>query len=520
MLSARVAGCNAPSFEQVKKIEEYLIGLHDRCDKSLIDGESVNTGSINSGNLIARYQDFNKKTLPTLPAGRSPGPALERFRDLSPILVLAIFEGDVVVLEPGSIGPLPMTHPVIVALIDCVNRRMLTPYLVRLLTVDIFKNASLFDVGELGEDLEEDEDISDVDMESDAEEMVQSRLYDGGLVVGVLDYRRHCSFATVNSNAGSPHTVNTPNTQQQHHGILHAMASQGIAPEMHKVFLRPSWCAMVGPILNSVESEDALERKLQFEESLLLNLNRTVITDPNPTNSLILEHALYDRDKFAVHAPKLLEFAEESTNVIHRPKNGVVKKRSHKLQSTSLPLNKLKRIAALEDIRQRKQAGACEAFLGIDQRRNLARSIRPGAVTNPIPTTIMNNPLQRVWRTVRFEVGVLGAGAGVLGGNGTMSTSSAHTINNQKQFYSCNVLLNNNNDAMGGFEVILRRGEVVDTAQGRFGFTLRFRLPTMQSVETYLASLKHLFGLEDTRRKLTVDVANPSVINSAAYHHR
>ena len=104
--------------------------------------------------------------------------AIERFRDITPAFVMAIFE-ESLVLEPGDVGPLPLSHPVAQHLIECVNGQRLSRGLL----------ATLREYG--------------------------APFYDGCVLVGIVDYRR---WAFGGSKAEAKTTT--------------------VTPEMHKILLK------------------------------------------------------------------------------------------------------------------------------------------------------------------------------------------------------------------------------------------------------------------------------------------
>lgn len=118
--------------------------------------------------------------------------ALERFRDVSPALVIAVYE-DSLVLEPGDVGPLPLSHPIAQELIRSINEQ----------TVSFPMFQKLKDSG--------------------------APFYDGNIVFGIVDYRR-CAFHSLNSQP--------PGVQQRPHLFTPGMTSIRRLPEIHKVLLR------------------------------------------------------------------------------------------------------------------------------------------------------------------------------------------------------------------------------------------------------------------------------------------
>ncbi len=137
--------------------------------------------------------------------------AIERFRDITPALVVAIFE-DSIVLEPGDVGPLPTSHPVARELIRCINTQTLS-------------FAMLEKLREYG-----------------------APFYDGCVVVGIVDYRRWAfgSSATrmATTQATSPEvgvTTSTPSSSTP-------VPSTQTGPEMHKILLKLNYSVILTDI--------------------------------------------------------------------------------------------------------------------------------------------------------------------------------------------------------------------------------------------------------------------------------
>ncbi len=145
------------------------------------------------------------------------GLSVEKFRDLSPSFVVAIFE-DVIIIEPGDIGPISIHHPSAQELIHAINYQTLTPGM-----MEAFKDSGV-------------------------------QFYDGCIVVGLVDYRKH-AFGHLNPSAVGP---GASSINSQHHRInmmvgrdLVSSMSSGVlrnpamSPEMHKILLRPNYSTML-----------------------------------------------------------------------------------------------------------------------------------------------------------------------------------------------------------------------------------------------------------------------------------
>lgn len=155
--------------------------------------------------------------------------AIERFRDITPALVVAVFD-DSLVLEPGDVGPLPLSHPVAKELIRCINGQILTLALLE----------KLRECGAL--------------------------LYDGCAVVGIVDYRRW-AFGTIT-------TSRSPDV-----GGAKASGSNTMAPEMHKILLKPNFATFQNDIenhcreeLGNFDSDLAIEIESRILVSRLFNV--------------------------------------------------------------------------------------------------------------------------------------------------------------------------------------------------------------------------------------------------------
>jgi hypothetical protein len=158
--------------------------------------------------------------------------AIERFRDMTPALVIAVFE-DSLVLEPGDVGPLPLHHPVARELVRCINAQQLTLPL-------------LEKMREYG-----------------------ATLYDGCAVIGIVDYRRW-AFGTA---GGVPRSTIDPSPSPSGGGGGGNVTTTTTSPEMHKILLRPSYVTIMNDLQSvtvGMSTEEALEMEAQI---LVLSLS-------------------------------------------------------------------------------------------------------------------------------------------------------------------------------------------------------------------------------------------------------
>lgn len=189
---------------------------------------------------------------------------VEKFRDLTPAFVVAVFE-EFLVLEPGDVGPIPYYHPVARELVRAINGQVLTSGLM----------AVLRDSG--------------------------APFYDGCLVVGLVDYRRQ-SFGV--ATAGAPPNAATT-TASHHHRIsmivnkdvglngssTGILRNPAVAPEMHKILLRPTYETVVGEI------EESGAEGLAIEAELLPAVSGPLCLDPRPVVAEVLQALHYNRGK-------------------------------------------------------------------------------------------------------------------------------------------------------------------------------------------------------------------------------
>lgn len=180
--------------------------------------------------------------------------AIERFRDISPSFVMAIWE-DAFVLEPGDIGPIPFGHPIAEELIWAVNNQRLTAGLMPIL------------------------------LESGCQ------FYDGCLVVGLVDYRKQ-AFGVANMAQNGPSAPAVPGPRYSSSAGI--VKNPAVQPEMHKILLRPTQQTLTYQVGREGLPEDLA---LEAEAKLLLATSGPVCLDPSPAVAGILRTLHYDRDK-------------------------------------------------------------------------------------------------------------------------------------------------------------------------------------------------------------------------------
>lgn len=184
--------------------------------------------------------------------------AVERFRDLAPSFVVALFE-DSFVIEPGDVGPIPYGHPVARDLVWAINRQQLTPGLMEVLV-----------------------------------ETGGAQFYDGCLVVGLVDYRKQ-AFGSAQPSTGHAR----PSTM----GLLGVVKNPAMQPEMHKILLKPTYQTLVADIDSTLAPEMALD----VEAKLLLATSGPVCLDPSPAVGAALQQLHYDRGKIRSALDKLAQ---------------------------------------------------------------------------------------------------------------------------------------------------------------------------------------------------------------------
>lgn len=203
--------------------------------------------------------------------------ALEKFRDITPAFVVVIFE-DSIVFEPGDIGPLPMDSPIARELYWAINNQTLSPHMIEVLRE------------------------------------YNAPWYDGSVVVGIVDYRQGAFGIQTGAVAGGlqgnlnnsskPMTsrsdsINLPNIIGQ--GTSSSPTKPTVAPEMHKVLLRPSYASLVAdvewlPSLGTSTTTSALD-PLELEAELLLATVGPLCLDPSPLVGLTMRALDWDKRK-------------------------------------------------------------------------------------------------------------------------------------------------------------------------------------------------------------------------------
>lgn len=180
--------------------------------------------------------------------------AVEKFRDLAPALVIAILEGGKIMLEPGDVGPLSPRDPVAQELITCLNTNTLSlPLLYQL-------------------------------------RLQSAPFYDGAVVFGIVDYRKSESFGTPSRTAANTNTANGTGTS--------ASTSRSLAPEMHKILLRPDPTQLQYDIQDFASTTPSKGGPFKLENALLTRTSPPLCLDPSPMVSNILRFINWERKKF------------------------------------------------------------------------------------------------------------------------------------------------------------------------------------------------------------------------------
>ena len=235
--------------------------------------------------------------------------AMDKFRDCVPSLVIVVQKsisgegGESVMLEPGKIGPLPMEHPTVRMLIRAVDSKRMTA---ELMTVMRSHGVSL---------------------------------YDGGAIVGVVDYRKSKT------------------------------------PQVIKVWLRPTYTSLV----LSSRLDEGID--VEKEQKLLETLNPELYLDPEPPMFLGDVLAEYPAEKEVV--PKA--FAEA---LMSKGESGF----NRESAQGAIPIGKLRRMAAVEEFRAKEPEVAASAEQVMRMPQSVATS-----VTNSLPAPCF------LWRTVQWE---------------------------------------------------------------------------------------------------------------------
>lgn len=362
--------------------------------------------------------------------------AIEKFRDITPAFVVAVFE-ETLVFEPGDIRPISMGHPVAQDLISAINKQELSPALMAVLR------------------------------ESGAP------FYDGCLVVGLVDYRKQ-AFGVLGTGPHVPIRKEATASQMPYRNPI-------IAPEMHKIILRPTGASIMADINELMESfpKATDDLALEIESQIVLATHPAVCLSPDPFASEALTAFNYDRRKMNEYL--------EPFSVPPKTVSGLGKDIGRAPLRSAGP--KLKFSDVLEGERANRRSADAEPYYGLDVKKD------PGRFKDIPPNTPLFawvQPNQRLWRTMRFE---------------SPAPQPVATHQPKKRHYTIHILLN----TAGHFDVIFRRGSAAFTATD--GETLRFRLPNRSAAEAYVEKLQFIMAVDGN---LCVgDVSNPTVFNTA-----
>lgn len=385
----------------------------------------------------------------------SAGSAVEKFRDITPAFVVAVFE-ETLVFEPGDVGPIALGHPVAQELIGAINRQELTPSLMAVL-----RGAG-------------------------------APFYDGCLVVGLVDYRRQ-AFGVL----GAGPSVPVVRKDSSAAGPM-PYRNPTLAPEMHKILLRPSAASLAADTDELVQAAFPRacgeEVALELEAQILLATKPALCLHPDPFVSEALTAFHYDRAKMrAVLAP----FAPP-----HRPSRpsaagGAAAAAGAKRASGS---GRLKFAEVIEGERASRRATDAEPFYGLDVKKD------PGRFKDIPPNTPLFawvQPNQRLWRTIRFE----SPGPAASASSQPPQSPTNAQPQKRRRHYTVHILLN----TAGHFDVVFRKGAAPFTAVD--GETLRFRLANRLAADAYIERLQFIMAVDGS--VCVGDVSNPTIFNTA-----
>ena len=256
-------------------------------------------------------------------------------------------------------------------------------------------------------------------------------------------------------------------------------------PEVHKVLLRPHQNDIVRGFaeVNSTPYND-IDELIEQEAAIVHALNPTLALNEDAFH--VLEYFYrYSSPRFA------------SLHVPFDTSNGYAENRL---------------MQSIQQARSRLQTIAAEPFMGVDTRRQLAKTKGTAGSAAIIRSTSLILPditRYRIWRTIRYEETIhdtlqhyysinflVVLDTPLLVGNGN---SSKEDIEQQPQH-------------MLRFEVLFRMSPIrMDTAEA--GFQYRFPLYSVAAVDAYIQQLRWTFSAESTgRRKCITDISNPNAL--------
>lgn len=429
--------------------------------------------------------------------------AIERFRDITPALVVAIFE-EGIVLEPGDVGPLPLSHPVTRELVAAINSQRMGAALLEKLR-------------EAG-----------------------APLYDGCAVIGIVDYRRW-AFYHNSSQPSAPadpklskttplSTVVTRSSSGEEVAEMGGpMTNVAVTPEMHKILLRPDGFTLTQDLLcdlsKSVQSGDGRHDPLEIEAQLLLATSGPVCLDPSPIVSHVLTALHYNADKLNGVPERIFqsvqrhrEAAAVARGAGHRHeeilqsvriKAFLRRHRLHPLNtaSTALPMQKFRLLAAAEQFRTQNGQVAAEPMYGLDARKDPARL----GLAAPPPLTWLQ-PGMSLWRTLRFEDRPVQTAVETVANADAPVTSVKALAPSAIRHYTVHIVMQQSNRGIR-FEAVLRIGRspcLGDLHDRHRHPSLRLSFPTRPLLEAHLEQLRRTMQIEG--KPCVADVSNPNAL--------
>lgn len=464
--------------------------------------------------------------------------AIERFRDITPVLVVAVFDGWLV-LEPGDIGPLPLSHPVAREIVEAVNGQRLTRGML----------SKLLEMG--------------------------APLYDGCAVVGIVDYRKW-AFGMVAGPAA-------------------AGGRPAWTPEMHKILLRPSYEVLLDDWISrrragaidagEEEAEEGMKEKESsqaVEARMVKAISGPLCLDPSPLVFRTLTLLNYNCKKFRGHLhsepfsvdifqprstaggpweqqPPPPRGAESGSHhpfpsrtlsvdtirsaridaflskakIRHGDAGGPVAMLSAtataaEMGAANTPLQqqqqhgprRFRLLGTIEERREQQNQQASRPLYGLDARKDPTRL----GLSAPPPLTWLP-PNTALWRTLRFEgkqhygggergtaAAAAAASAGLTGGGEDDPAGRTGLHGMEAVHYTVHILVGAalGYGARGHFEVMVRVGSSPCASDIYPPVTSIFCSKSI--LDAYVEQLKHMMQIEG--KQCVADVSNPNAIAS------
>jgi len=180
--------------------------------------------------------------------------AIERFRDITPALIVAVFDGGIM-LEPGNVGPLAYGHVLVRELTSCINQQRLSSKMIGILRE------------------------------------FSAPFYDGAVVVGIVDYRRTALGVTATEAKERNNNISN----------MSGGISPSISPEMHKILLAADYYSLSSDVHANASSTSepvlSQDEVLRMEGQLLMATQRPLCLDPSPMVHRVLSSIYFDVHK-------------------------------------------------------------------------------------------------------------------------------------------------------------------------------------------------------------------------------